>query len=73
MLMDYDSELRPAEPVSYLNNEQTAVVLGIMPDTLRRWCRAGKGPPSHRVGRRRRFNRAELLAWVEARREEGGR
>lgn len=37
--------------------------------TLQRWRQTGEGPPYHRMGRRRViYYRAELLAWLNARR-----
>ena len=53
-----------------LNNEQTAAILGIKPNTLEIWRYKGKGPnfikfgdhPSSPV----RYQRSRVMDWIEA-------
>lgn len=54
-----------------LDNEQTAALLGIKPNTLEVWRHKGKGPPFVKLGTAPqapvRYRRAEVVAWVEQR------
>ena len=51
----------------YLTDEQLAAGLGISPRTVKRWMAMGEGPPSIRIGKKRRFRRAAVTKWLEAR------
>ncbi len=49
----------------FLDSAGAAEVLNLHPDTVSRMARTG-ALPSRRIGREYRFQRAELLAWIEA-------
>lgn len=38
---------------------------GIKASTLRYWASVGEGPPSFKLGRRRVYRRAAVVAWIE--------
>ena len=40
-------------------------LLGVSPATMRFWKRKGRGPSYVRVGRLLRYQRADLIAWIE--------
>lgn len=52
-----------------LDNEQTAALLGIKPNTLEIWRHKGKGPRFCKLGRAKqapvRYQRAEVAGWLE--------
>jgi len=50
------------ENVSGLRISEAAALLGVHPDTLRRWSDEGKVPVSRTPGGERRYNRADLVA-----------
>lgn len=55
-------------PSDMLDNEQTAAMLGIKPNTLEIWRLRGKGPPFVKLGRakqcRVRYIREEVAQWL---------
>ncbi len=56
--------------VEYLNTEQAALVVGLAPKTLARYRVTGAGPVYHLLGRRVRYLREDLDAWVRKRRRK---
>ena len=50
-----------------ITKAQAAAFLGVGERTLDRYMKATPPPPSHRVGNRLYFRRAELSAWLAAR------
>ena len=48
---------------------EAAEVLDVPVSTLRAWRYAGTGPVSFKVGKRVRFYRSDLDAWVRAKRD----
>ncbi len=48
-----------------LNSKQCSAITGIPPSTFRYWASIGQGPPSFKLGRRRVWRRAVVLAWIE--------
>lgn len=50
------------EPILYA--EEASSLLGVHPETLRRWARENR-VPCHRVGRRISFRSTELNLWYE--------
>lgn len=57
-----DPQTTNFEPI--LNAEEASSLLGIHPETLRRWARE-KRVPCHRLGRRVSFRSTELNLWYE--------
>lgn len=51
-----------AQTGEILRLSEAAAVLGVHPDTLRRWADSGKVPSARTPGGERRFNRADLDA-----------
>lgn len=62
-----------------MSTAEVAALIGVGPDTLERWRALGDGPPWRRFGRTvggrgsrartvPRYKRAEVLAWIEAKR-----
>jgi excisionase family DNA binding protein len=52
----------------WLSEEEAAEVLEIHVQTLRNWRRSQTGPPWYKFGRRYRYDRREILAWIEQQR-----
>ena len=50
-----------------MTREEAAEYLGVPVRTLRFWSETGTGPRRIKFGRHIRFDRADLLAWVESR------
>ncbi|WP_299051868.1 helix-turn-helix domain-containing protein [uncultured Nocardioides sp.] len=48
---------------------QTADYLGVSPGALYQMRHTGDGPPGFKVGARVRYRRAEVDAWLDARRD----
>lgn len=52
-----------------LDNEQTAALLGIKPNTLEIWRHKGKGPRFCKLGRAKQapvqYQRTEVASWLE--------
>ena len=62
---------------------EVAALIGVGVDTIEKWRAAGDGPPWRKFGRTiggsasrartlPRYRRAEVLAWIEAKRQAGG-
>jgi excisionase family DNA binding protein len=51
-----------------VNQKQAAQFLGLSPRTLESWRLTGNGPAYIKVGRRVRYRRSDLEAWLDARR-----
>lgn len=53
-----------------LDNEQTATLLGIRPNTLEIWRHRGKGPAFIKLGTNPsspvRYQRSRVMAWIDA-------
>ena len=52
----------------YMSTREVAAFLGLSPRTLDRYRVTGDGPPFHKLGNRIRYARADVEAWVAARR-----
>jgi predicted DNA-binding transcriptional regulator AlpA len=50
----------------YVTTEEFAQLVRTSPATIRYWRHINKGPQAFRLGRRALYDRAEVLAWVEA-------
>jgi DNA-binding transcriptional MerR regulator len=48
-----------------MTREEVAALLRIPPDTLRYWQYTDKGPASVRIGKYRRWRRADVLSWID--------
>jgi len=66
-----------------MSTAEVAAMIGVGVDTLEKWRAAGDGPPWRKFGRTiggsasrartlPRYRRAEVLAWIEAKRQAGG-
>lgn len=56
-----------------LSFNEAAAFLGISPKTLNAWNVKGRPHvPGYKIGRKRVYDRAELSAWMEKRRTQGG-
>ena len=53
------------EPLA--TTEQVAEYLGVHPQTLANWASSSKGPEYIKLDGRRRYQWADVRAWVEAR------
>ena len=49
----------------WLSVDEVAIYLGITRDSIYRWI-GSKGMPAHRVGRRWKFLKHEIDAWVKS-------
>ena len=55
------------DPDRWLSERETAALLGLGVDTVRRYRRAGVGPAWSRLGVRLvRYRRADVIAWARA-------
>jgi excisionase family DNA binding protein len=50
-----------------LTESEVAGMLRVSPRTVRRWRNEGTGPPALRVGRRIRYRRSAVEAWLDRR------
>jgi len=55
-------ETKPTQNSSVLRLSEAAALLGVHPDTLRRWSDEGKVPVSRTPGGERRYSRADIDA-----------
>ena len=55
-------ETKPTQNSSVLRLSEAAALLGVHPDTLRRWSDEGKVPVSRTPGGERRFSREDIDA-----------
>jgi predicted DNA-binding transcriptional regulator AlpA len=66
-----------------MSTAEVAALVGVGVDTLEKWRAAGDGPPWRKLGRTAggrgsrartvpRYKRAEVLAWIESKRQAGG-
>jgi predicted DNA-binding transcriptional regulator AlpA len=62
----------PYEETALLTEQQLGDELGKSRSTLARWRREGSGPPYIRVGKSPRYKWADVLAWLERQRGQGG-
>lgn len=51
------------EPLA--SKEEVAVILGVEPRTLDNWASLKKGPTFVKVGGHRKYDLADLRAWIE--------
>lgn len=58
-------------PLVFLTIDEVAELLRIPVATLRDWRTDRKGPPAYKFGAGLRYERRELLAWIESRRVAG--
>jgi excisionase family DNA binding protein len=73
--MDNQTEASPRmTPVlaDYIDIEQAARELGVARRTLTRWQTEGVAPPSVKLGTRRLFKRATIIAWLEKKETPSG-
>lgn len=61
-----------SDSTELITTEDAARILGLKPSTLRRWRCVGRGPAFYKLGTRGtpayvRYERAEVLAWLQAR------
>lgn len=56
-----------SNPSQLENQDQAAAYLGLSPRTLECWRLTGAGPVYIKVGRRVRYRRSDLEAWLDAR------
>jgi hypothetical protein len=61
-----ESARPPPQDDPLLNQEQTAVLIGVKPPTLAMWRHKGKGPCYHKVGRSAFYRRSEIEVWLDA-------
>jgi len=50
-----------------LTTQEVAEYLHVHPKSVDRWASRGEGPPFVRLGSVRRYDKADLDAWLEAR------
>lgn len=60
----------PADDV-LLTEAEVADLLRVSQRTVRRWRNEGTGPPALRVGRRIRYRRSAVEAWLDRRDQAG--
>jgi excisionase family DNA binding protein len=55
-----------------MTTAETAELLRVHVDTLRRWRLSGYGPAYVRIGRTYRYWRSEVMAWLDENRPDAG-
>lgn len=50
----------------WISLEDAANHLGVKPITIRDWIKKDKGIPAHKIGKKWKFKRSELDAWVKS-------
>jgi predicted DNA-binding transcriptional regulator AlpA len=48
-----------------IDEEESATISKFETQTLRNWRHKGYGPPYYKIGRSVRYDKAELIAWLE--------
>lgn len=48
----------------YVDSQDLETLTGTKASTWRYWASVGEGPPSFKLGRRRVWKRADVLAWI---------
>ena len=61
------------DPFELLDERQVSAMLQVSMRTLRRWRRAGYGPPVTKISRFVRYRRGDVETWIIAQREQGRR
>lgn len=56
--------------LEFLDSKALAQLTGTPASTWRYWAITGLGPPSFKLGRRRVWKRADVMAWLAARAAE---
>lgn len=51
-----------------LGMPEVSAMTGVPIDTLRYWRHLGTGPRAYKVGRRVRYDRADVVAWLDEQR-----
>lgn len=65
--------MRTADPDQHLTERQTAALLGLSVDTMRRYRAAGIGPKWARLGIRVvRYRRADVITWARGQQVQQG-
>ena len=49
----------------YMDVRDVAELLGVSESTVHHWVGRGQSPPSFKVGKHRRFERSDVMAWIE--------
>lgn len=58
---------------TFLTEKEAADLLRFSPKHLQRMRAEHRGPPFFKEGRAVRYQRSEIIAWMELRRENGGK
>lgn len=58
----------PSPALDILTTAQVSELTGVPVHTLRAWRNEGTGPRSWKLGNRIRYDRADVLAWLDAQR-----
>jgi hypothetical protein len=67
------SQLNTPVLADYLLPDELADELGVCVETIKRWHRAGRGPPKTFVGRRIYYSRTSIAAWLRTREQRSNR
>jgi DNA-binding transcriptional MerR regulator len=59
--------MRASTLANLLNQQKAAKLMGVRPETLRRWARKNDGPPRIKIGKRYYYTRAIIVQWLAAR------
>lgn len=59
--------MRASTLATLLNQQKAAELLGVNPETLRRWARKNDGPPRIRIGKRYYYTKAIITQWLTSR------
>lgn len=57
----------------YMQDTQAALILGLRPNTLRKWRVLGRGPRYRKLGRSVRYSASDLEEWLNTRPTGGER
>jgi len=57
----------------YTDVQDVAELLGVSESTVHQWVGRGQSPPSFKVGKHRRFERSDVMAWIEEQKQRARR
>lgn len=57
--------------MEWIKGDEVAELLGVSPNTVRSWRLRRVGPPLYRIGGAVRYDRGEVLTWLQSRHQRG--
>jgi predicted DNA-binding transcriptional regulator AlpA len=67
-MSDKNKDSKGGTEMKVVNDQESAEILGVAPQTLRNWRSLRKGPPYLKIGRVVRYREEDLIAYLDKRR-----